>query len=56
MFETTVVESKKHKVGIQRFMTLPVSIALHVVIVAAVVIGAIWNVSFPTHSPAQVAQ
>src|ERR1043166_1362363 len=56
MFETTVCESKKHKVGIQRFMTLPVSIALHVVIVAAVVIGAIWNVSFPTHSPAQVAQ
>src|SRR5256885_13286286 len=56
MFETTVVESKKHKVGIQRFMTLPVSIALHAIVIAAVVIGAIWNVSFPTHSPAQVAQ
>src|SRR5438067_7652885 len=56
MFESTVVESKKHKVGIQRYLTLPVSIALHVVIIAAVVIGAIWNVSFPTNSPAQVAQ
>ena len=32
MFETTVVESKKHKVGIQRYMTLPVSIALHVIV------------------------
>ena len=56
MFETTVVESKKHKVGIQRYLTLPVSIGLHVVIIVAVVVGAIWNVSFPTNSPAQVAQ
>src|SRR5437764_1164385 len=37
MFETTVVESKRQKIGIQRFMTLPVSIALHVIIIAAVV-------------------
>ena len=29
MFESTVVESKKHKVGLQKFLTLPVSIALH---------------------------
>src|ERR1051325_7586762 len=56
MFETTVVESKKHKVGIQRLLTLPVSIALHVIVIAAVVIGAIWTVDFPTNSPAQVAQ
>src|SRR3954464_4488735 len=56
MFESTVVESKKQKVGLQRLMTLPVSVALHVVVVVAVVVGAIWNVDFPTNSPAQVAQ
>src|SRR5947207_4321022 len=56
MFESTVVESRKQKVGIQRIMTLPVSVALHVVVVIAVVVGAIWNVDFPTNSPAQVAQ
>ena len=32
MFESTVVESKKHKVGLQRILTLPVSIALHVIV------------------------
>src|SRR5436305_14408000 len=56
MFESTVVESKKQKVGLQRLMTLPVSVALHVVVVVAVVVGAIWSVDFPTKSPAQVAQ
>ena len=56
MFETTVVESRKQKVGIQRVLTLPVSVALHVVVVVAVVVGAIWNVDFPMNSPAQVAQ
>ena len=56
MFESTVVESKKQKVGIQRLLTLPVSVALHVVVVVAVVVGAIWSVDFPTNSPAQVAQ
>src|SRR3954465_10215529 len=56
MFESTVVESRKQKVGIQRILTLPVSVAIHVVVVVAVVVGAIWNVEFPTNSPAQVAQ
>ena len=56
MFESTVVESKKHKVGIQRILTLPVSIALHVIVIVAIVVGAIWTVEFPTNSPAQVAQ
>src|SRR5213596_430354 len=56
MFESTVVESKKHKVGLQRVLTLPVSIALHVIVITAVVVGAIWTVEFPTNSPAQVAQ
>ncbi len=56
MFESTVIESKKRKIGIQRFMTLPVSIAVHVVVIAAILFGAVWNISFPVNSPAQVAQ
>ena len=56
MFESTVVESKKQKVGIQRLLTLPVSVGLHVVVVVGLVVGAIWNVDFPSNSPAQVAQ
>jgi len=56
MFETTVVESKKHKIGLQKYLTLPVSIGLHVIVVGGVIFGTVWNVSFPTNSPAQVAQ
>jgi len=56
MFESTVVESRKQKFGIQKYLTLPVSIALHVIVVAGVVFGTVWNVSFPSNSPAQVAQ
>jgi protein TonB len=56
MFETTVVESKKQKVGIQKLMTLPVSVAIHVVVVVGLVVGTIWTVEFPMNSPAQVAQ
>src|SRR3954471_5574224 len=56
MFETTVVESKKQKVGIQKYMTLPVSLALHAVVIAGIVFGTVWNVDFPSNSPAQVAQ
>ena len=56
MFETTVVESKKQKVGLQKYMTLPVSLGLHVVVIAGVIFGAVWNVEFPENSPAQVAQ
>ncbi|MEO6258989.1 MAG: TonB family protein [Thermoanaerobaculia bacterium] len=56
MFESSVIESKKQKIGIQKYMTLPVSIGLHVVVIAAVIVGTIWNVDFPDNSPAQVAQ
>src|SRR6266508_641462 len=56
MFETTVVESRKRKAGMQKYMTLPVSIALHVIVIAGTLFGAIWNVDFPNNSPAQVAQ
>ena len=38
MFETTVVESRKRKVGILSWMTLPVSIGLHVVVILAIII------------------
>ena len=56
MFETTVVESRKQKVGIQKYLTLPVSLGLHVVVIAGMIFGAVWNVEFPENSPAQVAQ
>ncbi|MGZ5432688.1 MAG: hypothetical protein ACXWH7_07130, partial [Thermoanaerobaculia bacterium] len=56
MFETTVVESKKHKFGVQKYLTLPVSLGLHIVVVAGAIFGAVWNVDFPENSPAQVAQ
>ncbi len=56
MFESSVIESKKRKIGIQKYMTLPVSIGLHVVVIVAAVVGTIWNVDFPDNSPAQVAQ
>ena len=41
MFETTVVESKKHPIGLQKFLTLPISIALHVVVITGAIVGAI---------------
>ena len=56
MFETTVVESRRTKVGIEKYLTLPVSIGMHVVVILAVIVGTIWSVSFPTNSPAVVAQ
>ena len=56
MFESSVIESRKQKFGIQKYMTLPVSIGLHIVVITAVVVGTIWNVEFPANSPAQVAQ
>ena len=43
MFETTVVESKKQKVGIQKYLTLPVSIGLHAVVVGGMIFGAVWK-------------
>ena len=56
MFETTVVESKKQKFGIQKYLTLPVSLGLHVVVIVGMIFGAVWNVEFPENSPAQAAQ
>ena len=56
MFESSVVESKKQKTGIQKYMTLPVSLALHAIVIGGALFGAVWNVDFPDNSPAQVAQ
>ena len=56
MFESSVVESKKQKAGIQKYMTLPVSLALHAIVIGAALFGAVWNVDFPDNSPAQVSQ
>src|SRR5512140_548421 len=56
MFESTVIESRKVKIGLQKFLTLPVSIAIHVIVIPGIVFGAVWNISFPMNSPAHVAQ
>lgn len=51
MFETVVPETTTRKSRKVLYETLPVSIALHVIVVTAVVVSASWNVSFPTYSP-----
>ena len=44
MFETTVVESKKQKFGIQQLSDAAGLGRLHVIVVVGLVVGAIWNV------------
>jgi periplasmic protein TonB len=56
MFETTVVESKKRKMGKSAMITLPISVGLHAIAIGAAVFAAVWEVSFPVNAPAQVAQ
>jgi protein TonB len=51
MFETVVPEVAQTRSRRVFYETLPVSIALHAVVIAACVAGAIWNVVFPTQSP-----
>jgi len=51
MFETVVPEATTRKSRKVFYETLPVSIALHVIVVVAVVVSATWNVSFPGQSP-----
>lgn len=51
MFETVAPEKfapRSHKAA---YESLPVSIALHAVAIAAVLVGAAWNVRFPGQSP-----
>jgi TonB family protein len=51
MFETVVPETVKRRSRKVFYETLPVSIALHAIVIAAALIGAVWNVVFPTQSP-----
>jgi len=53
MFETTVVESKKQKVGLQKYMTLPVSIGLHIVVIAAVLVCFVATI-YPSRQAARL--
>src|SRR5258708_11009087 len=51
MFETVVPEIAKSRSRRVFYETLPVSIALHVIVIAACVVGVLWNVVFPSQSP-----
>lgn len=54
MFEQSVVESKRVVVSRRRAVTLPVSIAMHIIALSGAVFAAVWNVDFPTAPPSQV--
>lgn len=51
MFETVVPETFQVRSRKLLYETLPLSVALHAAVFAAAIIGAAWNVVFPTHTP-----
>jgi hypothetical protein len=51
MFETVVPEISQSRSRKVFYETLPVSIALHIIVVASCVVAAVWNVAFPTQYP-----
>src|SRR5258708_36988605 len=51
MFETVVPEITHSRSRRVFYETLPVSIILHVIVVAACVAGVLWKVVFPSQSP-----
>src|SRR5438309_5728523 len=51
MFETVVPETITRKSRKVFYETLPVSLALHAVIGAGVLLGASWDVAFPLYTP-----
>ena len=55
MFETVVPETFAKRSKKVFYETLPVSIAAHVIAISATLLGAIWNVGFPDHSPHVIA-
>ncbi|HYU26144.1 MAG TPA: hypothetical protein VEO74_13135, partial [Thermoanaerobaculia bacterium] len=55
MFETVVPETFAKRSKKVFYETLPVSLALHALAIAGVLLGAIWNVAFPDHSPHLIA-
>lgn len=54
MFETTVVESKKHRPRSGSLAILPVSIGLHVAAIFGAIVTTVWAVDFPTAAPSQL--
>src|SRR5947209_95869 len=55
MFETVVPETYVKRSRKVFYETLPVSVAAHALVVAGVLLGTVWNVVFPRHSPNLVA-
>ena len=55
MFETTAVESKKKPLRRNRMIILPVSVAIHVVVVAGLLFAGVWSVEMPRQAPSQIA-
>jgi periplasmic protein TonB len=55
MFETVVPETFAKRSKKVFYETLPVSLAAHALAVAGVLLGALWNVAFPDHSPHLIA-
>jgi protein TonB len=55
MFETVVPETYVKRSKKVFYETLPVSLAAHGLAVAGVLLGTIWNVAFPDHSPHIIA-
>jgi protein TonB len=51
MFETVAPEAFQARSRFVLYETLPLSIAVHGLAIGALVIGAFWNVAFPTESP-----
>lgn len=51
MFETVVPETHVKRSRRIFYETLPVSIAVHALAVAGILLNMVWNVAFPDHSP-----
>lgn len=51
MFETVVPEIANRRSRRVFYETLPVSLAVHAVAVAGILLSSIWDVAFPSHSP-----
>jgi protein TonB len=55
MFETVVPETFAKRSKKVFYETLPVSVAAHALAIAGVLMGTVWNVVFPDHSPHVIA-
>lgn len=55
MFETVVPETVAPRSRKLFYETLPLSLGLHALAAGAVLVGAVWNVVFPEHSPKMYA-